>query len=118
MSGHGPSTWTLRPGRSGGDGGGGGGEGGGAGGGGVGGGKSGGSGGWLGGDGGDGGGGGEDGGGGWLGGGGICGGALAQQIFQPAADTSSSETQVMLPSDGTIPVGPEVPQYFTPLTTR
>jgi len=78
-----------------------------------------------GGDGGDGGGGGEAGGreggggdGGEEGGDGGEGGCAAQHTFQPGLVTEPSETHVMVPSDGTTPAGPEVPQYFSPLTVR
>mmetsp|Transcript_15446 Transcript_15446/g.50540 ORF Transcript_15446/g.50540 Transcript_15446/m.50540 type:complete len:83 (-) Transcript_15446:306-554(-) len=63
---------------------------------------------------------GDDGGdGGEEGGDGGEGGCAAQHTFQPGPDWDHGMvTHVMVPSDGTTPAGPEVPQYFTPLTVR
>jgi len=52
--------------------------------------------------------------------GGIAGGGGASQhTFQPVGPPwPLSDTHVATPSNGTTPAGPEVPQCFTPLTTR
>jgi len=62
---------------------------------------------------------------GGAGGGGADGDGAAQQTFQtdpglsePTPGKVPSDFHSMTPSSGTTPCGPEVPQYFTPLTVR
>ena len=40
------------------------------------------------------------------------------RAFQPDSTTPPSDRHSMTPSSATAPLGPEVPQYFTPLTVR